>query len=194
MSRLNRTVSRVLLPLAILVLLADLQAQEWSQFRGQNASGVSASTGFPIEAGGRQTVIWRTALISGHSSPVLTRDRIFLTGVEQNWALSNKLMVIALDRATGAPVWQRVVPRSRRQELHDNNNAASPTPTTDGQNVYAFFGDFGLISFDRDGRERWRLPLGPFNNAWGMGSSPGARRPRADPALRPGYGLLPDCR
>jgi outer membrane protein assembly factor BamB len=172
MSRRNRTVSQVLLPLAILVLLADVRAQEWVQFRGHNASGVSASTGFPIDAGGRRTVLWRTALISGHSSPVLTRDRIFLTGVEQNWVFANRLMVIALDRATGARVWERVVPRERRQELHDNNNAASPTPVTDGQNVYAFFGDFGLISFDRDGRERWRLPLGPFNNAWGMGSSP----------------------
>ena len=172
MSGRNRTVSRVLLPLAILVLLADLRAQEWSQFRGQNASGVSSSTGFPVESGGRRVVLWRTELISGHSSPVLTRDRVYLTGVEQNWVLPNRLMVIALDRATGARVWERAVSRPRRQELHDNNNAASPTPVTDGQNVYAFFGDFGLISFDRDGRERWRLPLGPFNNAWGMGSSP----------------------
>ena len=172
MNTSNRVASRLLLTLAILVALADVRAQEWSQFRGQNASGVSSSTGFPIEAGGRRTVLWRTALISGHSSPVLTRDRIFLTGVEQNWILTNKLMVIALDRATGARVWERAVTRPRRQELHDNNNAASPTPATDGQNVYAFFGDFGLISFDRDGRERWRLPLGPFNNAWGMGSSP----------------------
>jgi len=167
-----RTLLVVTLSVALFSVLGGLRAQEWPQFRGQNASGVSTSTGIPIESGGRKTVVWRTPLISGHSSPVLTRDRIFLTGIEQNWVLTNKLMVIALDRATGAKVWERPVPRPRRQELHDNNNAASPTPATDGQNVYAFFGDFGLISFDRDGRERWRLPLGPFNNAWGMGSSP----------------------
>ena len=35
-----------------------------------------------------------------------------------------------------------------------------------------FFADFGLISYDMDGRERWRLPLGPFNNLYGMGASP----------------------
>ena len=43
---------------------------------------------------------------------------------------------------------------------------------TDGANVYVFFGDFGLLSYGPDGNERWRLPLGPFNNANGHGSSP----------------------
>jgi hypothetical protein len=43
---------------------------------------------------------------------------------------------------------------------------------TDGQNVYVFFGDFGLLSYGPDGNERWRVPLGPFNNANGHGSSP----------------------
>ena len=35
-----------------------------------------------------------------------------------------------------------------------------------------FFADFGLLSYDMDGKERWRLPLGPFNNLYGMGASP----------------------
>jgi outer membrane protein assembly factor BamB len=43
---------------------------------------------------------------------------------------------------------------------------------TDGANVYVFFGDFGLLSYGPDGNERWRLPLGPFNNPNGHGSSP----------------------
>ncbi|MGH9671692.1 MAG: PQQ-binding-like beta-propeller repeat protein, partial [Bryobacteraceae bacterium] len=49
---------------------------------------------------------------------------------------------------------------------------ASATPASDGRNVYAFFGDFGLISFGPDGNERWRLPLGPFNNPFGASASP----------------------
>ncbi len=43
---------------------------------------------------------------------------------------------------------------------------------TDGRNAYAFFTDFGLVSYGSDGEERWRLPLGPFNNPFGMGASP----------------------
>ena len=29
---------------------------------------------------------------------------------------------------------------------------------TDGRNVYVFFGDFGLLAFDWNGKEQWRLP------------------------------------
>ena len=50
--------------------------------------------------------------------------------------------------------------------------SASPSATTDGENVYSFFQEIGLISYGPDGNERWRVPLGPFNNPFGMGSSP----------------------
>ncbi|MCI0525720.1 MAG: PQQ-like beta-propeller repeat protein, partial [Acidobacteria bacterium] len=140
---------------------------DWSQFRGPNASGVSNETGLPVQFGPDQNVVWKTPLPPGHSSPVLTNDRIFVTAHE-----ADKLFVISLDRANGKVVWQREVPKPRSQELHKSNSPASPSPVTDGQNVYAFFTDFGLISFDREGKERWRMPLGPFNNPFGMGSSP----------------------
>jgi outer membrane protein assembly factor BamB len=52
------------------------------------------------------------------------------------------------------------------------NGPASPSPVTDGENVYAFFQDFGLISFSKDGKERWRKPFGPFNMFYGFGASP----------------------
>ncbi len=66
----------------------------------------------------------------------------------------------------------REAPRARHEKLHSLNNPASPTPVTDGENVYTFFPDFGLLSYTRDGKERWRLPLGPFQNAYGVGVSP----------------------
>src|SRR5262249_52044833 len=46
------------------------------------------------------------------------------------------------------------------------------TPATDGSNVYAFLGDFGLVSYGPNGEERWRMPLGPFSNLHGMAASP----------------------
>ena len=142
-------------------------SDEWSQFRGPNASGISNDTNLPVNFGPEQNVVWKTPLPPGHSSPVLTNDRIFITAYK-----TDKLIVICLDRADGKIMWQREVSKPRSQELHTNNSPASPSPVTDGQNVYAFFTDFGLISFDREGKERWRLPLGPFNNPFGMGSSP----------------------
>ena len=64
------------------------------------------------------------------------------------------------------------MPRTREGRLQNVNNPASPSPVTDGTNVYAFFQEFGLISFDKNGKERWKLPLGPFNMFYGFGASP----------------------
>jgi outer membrane protein assembly factor BamB len=83
-----------------------------------------------------------------------------------------KLLVICLDRQTGKMLWQREVPRSITGRLQNVNGPASPSPVTDGTNVYAFFQEFGLISFDAAGKERWQHPLGPFNMFYGFGASP----------------------
>ena len=146
---------------------AALFAADWPGFRGHNSSGVSESTGLPVEFGPQKNVVWKTALPPGHSSPVLTADRIFVTAHD-----GGKLFVIALDRASGKVIWRRETPRPRAQELHKSNSPASPSVATDGRNVFAFFTDFGLISYGPDGEERWQVPLGPFNNPFGMGASP----------------------
>jgi outer membrane protein assembly factor BamB len=70
-------------------------------------------------------------------------------------------------------LWRQRSPRNRNEKLDHRNNPASPSPVLDEvENVYVFFGDFGLLSYDRSGRERWRMPLGPFDNLYGMGVSP----------------------
>jgi outer membrane protein assembly factor BamB len=150
-----------------LFLSTFVSGEEWSQFRGPNGSGVSMTTGLPETFGPGKNMIWKTELPPGHSSPVLTNDRVFLTAHKEN-----HLLVIALDRQTGKILWEREVPRSRNGRLQNVNGPASPSPVTDGSNVYVFFQDFGMISFDREGKERWKLPLGPFNMFYGFGASP----------------------
>jgi outer membrane protein assembly factor BamB len=162
-----------LIAAALLVAAGSVTAADtadpggWSRFRGPNGSGISTSTRLPTEFGPTHNVVWKTALPFGHSSPALTRDRIFLTA-----ARADHLVTICLDRRTGGVLWEREAPRPRVEKLDSRNGPAGPTPATDGTNVYVFFADFGLISYDMDGRERWRLPLGPFNNLYGMGASP----------------------
>jgi outer membrane protein assembly factor BamB len=150
-----------------IVTACVLDAAEWPQFRGANARGTSETTNLPVQFGPRKNVIWKTDLPPGHSSPVLSADRIFVTAFD-----ADKLYVIAMDRANGRVLWRREVPRPRKQELHKSNSPTSPSVATDGKNTFAFFTDFGLISHGPDGEERWRLPLGPFNNPFGMGASP----------------------
>ena len=142
-------------------------AAEWSQFRGWNSTGVMETSSLPVRFGPHRNLVWRASTAPGQSSPILTRDRIFLSAVE-----GKRLWVICLDRSSGDLRWKRGVPRPRSEVMHQANGPASPTPVTDGSNVYAFFSDFGLISFDAEGRERWRLPLGPFINPMGQAASP----------------------
>jgi outer membrane protein assembly factor BamB len=147
--------------------ITKVVAEDWTQFRGPNGTGVSTSTGVPETFGPSKNVVWKTALPAGHSSPVLTRDRIFVTAHDKE-----KLFVIGLDRQTGKLLWQREVPRSQAGRLQNVNGPASPSPVTDGTNVYVFFQDFGMLSYDANGKERWKLPLGPFNMFYGFGASP----------------------
>jgi outer membrane protein assembly factor BamB len=153
--------------LCLAVLLGCAAWGQWDRFRGPNGAGVSDSAGLPAEFGAAKNLIWRQELPPGHSSPVIARGRIYLTGVERDL-----LYTICLDSASGRILWKQEAPRPRREKLHSLNNPAAPTPATDGANVYTFFADFGLLSYTRDGKERWRLPLGPFRNVYGMGVSP----------------------
>lgn len=142
-------------------------ATDWSQFRGPNGAGVTDQTSLPVEFGPDQNVVWKTALPRGNSSPALTPDRIFVTAAE-----GNHLQTLCLERATGKILWRREVIADRAEVLNELNDPASSSPITDGRNVYVFFGNFGLISYDTDGKERWKRPLGPFTNLHGMAASP----------------------
>src|SRR5688572_9262257 len=163
--------SVVTIPCAVLALAvsAGVSASEsgWMRFRGPSGTGIAETTGLPAEFGPKTRVMWKAALPPGHSSPVLTDTRVFLTGFE-----GDKRWVIGLDRGSGKELWRREVPRVNKGRLDGPNNPASPSPVTDGRRVFAFFQDFGLIAFTAEGRELWRLPLGPFNIFYGFGASP----------------------
>jgi len=153
--------------LLIFLTLFTAATDEWSQFRGPNGTGVSETKNLPSEFGPNKNVVWKTALPPGHSSPVLTRDRIFVTAHDKD-----SLFVVCLDRETGKMLWQRTVARAHSGRLQNVNGPASPSPVTDGKNVYVFFQEYGMVSFDPAGKERWKLPLGPFNMFYGFGASP----------------------
>jgi len=160
---------RILPPaLALGALCADPEREEaWAQFRGPNSTGVSASTGLPLTFGPERGVVWRTPVPPGKSSPVFAGDRIFLTAAE-----GESLLTLCLDRRSGGVRWRRSITRSREEKRHKLNDPAAATPVTDGRNVYAFFPDFGLVSYDGSGKERWKLPLPPMPSMQGVAASP----------------------
>lgn len=156
-----------LLFVALSLLASAALAEDWTRFRGPNGSGVSRDTGFPTEFGKDQHVVWRATVRPGKSSPVLTARHIFLTGFEDN-----KLYTQCFDRKTGKLLWERGEERARSPMANALNHPAALTPVTDGENVYVFFKDLGLLSYDAAGKLRWKVPLGPFANSMGLGASP----------------------
>ena len=153
--------------LSLFLVLSSLYAAEWTRFRGPDGLGVVETSGIPDEFGPHTNVVWKTALPMGKSSPVFTADHIFLTAHE-----NEKLFTLCLDRKTGKILWRREAPSRRLEKMHRLNDEASSSPVTDGENIYVFFGGFGMLSYGPDGNERWRRPMGPFTNFHGMGASP----------------------
>lgn len=150
-----------------LLLAAAASPGEWARFRGPNGSGVAEVTGLPVEFGPTRNVIWKADQPPGFSSPIIYGNRIFLTGIRDG-----RLLCLAIDRTTGTVLWEREAPRDRREKLDQRNHPAAPSAAADGEHVYFFFADYGLLAYDVDGKELWRKPLGPFNNIYGMGASP----------------------
>lgn len=159
----------MLITAVVLALAASgaLGPLDWPRFRGPNGAGVANDSPLPARFDATTNLVWRAELPPGYSSPVLSDAHVVVTASERD-----ELITIALDRRTGALAWKGSIPRTRQLHVDKRNHPASPSPASDGSNVYVFFQDFGLVSYDAKGRERWRHELGPFTNAYGMGSSP----------------------
>jgi outer membrane protein assembly factor BamB len=154
------------------VLPAAAQAPEdaWPQFRGVNGSGIAAgATSLPVEFGATKNQLWKTAVPAGQSSPAIWRNRIFLTAVDVG---TRKLETMALDRATGQIVWRQAITVEQLERVHVVGSAATATPVVDGERVYAYFGSYGVIAYDLNGRVIWQVPMGVLQNGFGSGTSP----------------------
>ena len=146
---------------------AAAQAPDWSRFRGPNGTGIVPDAGYPTEFGPDRNLKWRSAVRPGKSSPVLSPRHVFLTAYDED-----RLYTQCFDRATGRLAWERSEAPARHEVAHVLSEPAAATPVTDGENVYVFFRDFGVVSYDAAGTVRWKKPMGPFANRMGAVASP----------------------
>jgi len=113
---------------------------------------------------------WRTAIDSGHSTPITCSGRIFLTTYDTS---TDELSTLALAADTGRILWKRVVPAAGIEEYNrDTGSAAQATPACDDERVYVFFGSYGLSCYDHQGTLLWEKRMGPFQDEYGSASSP----------------------
>jgi hypothetical protein len=88
---------------------AAAATNDWLQFRGPNGTGVADGPTLPAQFGAKKNLAWKASVPFGRSSPVVTRDRVFLTASE-----GDKLVTLALDRKTGVTLSARATHPSTR--------------------------------------------------------------------------------
>ncbi|MCI0462709.1 MAG: PQQ-binding-like beta-propeller repeat protein [Gemmataceae bacterium] len=145
----------------------------WTFWRGPSGQGYTEDAHVPLTWSDTQNLLWRTALPGqGNSSPIVWGDRIFLTAFGQG---GDERYVLCVRAADGQLLWQQLASRGvRDRRTHPWNGYASPSCTTDGTYVYAFFGTPGLFCYDFDGKLIWQHSFGIFTTStgWGTGASP----------------------
>lgn len=156
-------------------------AADWTQFRGPGGQGVSSETGLPTTWSDSENVAWKTRLPGfGASSPIALGDRLFVTchsgyGTdEDSQQLENlTLHVVCVDRGEGKILWEQKIPAKQPEEAKVRDHGyAAPTPATDGEHLYVFFGKTGVLKFTLDGEKLWQADVGSKTNGWGCGTSP----------------------
>jgi outer membrane protein assembly factor BamB len=144
-------------------------ARYWPRWRGPSGQGHAPAGKYTDAWSATASVKWKVAVPSGNSSPIVWKDRIFVTAAEEN---GGRLSLLSYNRSDGKRLWQSVVPQEGTETVHAKNGYASATPTTDGKLVYASFGRHGLVAFDFDGKIVWRMQFAPIDNYHGPAGSP----------------------
>ena len=154
----------------LVVSAAVIHAENWPGFRGHTHQGVSTETELPLKWSSSENVAWKIPIPGeAWSSPIVWGDRVFVTTATEDGA---SCRVLALDRATGKVLWDKEAFRQSHGHRNERNTYATPTPCTDGERVYAVFGDGSLAALDFSGRVVWTNRGFPFYSEHGLGTSP----------------------
>jgi outer membrane protein assembly factor BamB len=165
-----RTILTVVMSTIALVLASPVWAENWPQFRGPNGQGVSSETNLPLAWNADSNIAWKTEIPGqSWSSPIVWDDRVFVVTATDN---GTSCRVLALDTASGKIVWNTELFEQALFHKEGRNSYATPTPVTDGQLVYACFGDGSFAALDLHGNVTWTNRDYPFYSQHGLATSP----------------------
>jgi outer membrane protein assembly factor BamB len=154
--------------LSIVALAA--RAEDWPGWRGPTYQGISTENDLPIRWSATENVAWKTPIAGqGWSSPIVFGDRVFVTATDPEGV---KCRVICLDRVHGNILWDKEVFEQTPKNKAEQNSYATPTPCTDGQRVFAVFGDGSFVALGYDGEIVWLNREQKFYGQHGLGTSP----------------------
>lgn len=156
--------------ITLVCLPALLRGEEWPRFRGPTGQGVSAEKNFPKKWSRNENIVWKADVPGdGWSSPIVWSDRVFVTTTTED---GQSCRILALSRRDGKALWNVEVCRQKKMNKNQKNSYATPTPVTDGENVYAVFNDGSIASVTVEGKPVWVNRDVRYYSQHGLGNSP----------------------
>lgn len=159
------------LTLFLLALTSTVtSAADWPRWRGPDATGISAETGWKSTWGESGVpVLWKSQVGTGYSSLAVASGRLYTLGHRDG----NETL-FCLDAESGKELWKRTYPAQIVANLHKGGPAT--TPTIDAGVVYSMSRDGRLMALGSEkGDLLWETQLvGQTANKvpeWGFSSS-----------------------
>ncbi len=186
---------RIVALIAFLVCVANCGVAaeaNWPQFRGPGALGIGDNPNLPTRWSTNENVSWKIDVAGrGWSSPIVWGERVFVTTVVSESEMEepkkglyfggerkevpkaeHRWLVLCYDLKSGRELWRQVAHRGApANQLHIKNTYASETPVTDGERVYAYFGNVGVFCYDMKGAKLWSTNWPPVKTRYGWGSA-----------------------
>lgn len=162
---------RFSIPLVACIAFASgtVHAENWPQFRGPTGQGHSGETNLPLHWSSTSNVLWKTAIPGeAWSSPIVWGDRVLLTTATDG---GESCRVLCLEARRGVLLWNKEVFRQTLRRKEGRNTYATPTPATDGQRVYACFGEGSFAALNFAGETLWTNRNYPFYSQHGLATS-----------------------
>lgn len=147
---------------------------DWPQWRGSSSDNKASSVEVPLRWGDGENIVWQISVPGrGHSSPIVRDNYVFLTTADEKEQVQS---VLAFDRETGRPIWNKPVFHGGFDErVHRRNSQASSSIACSRDRLFATFlndGAIWILAFDFEGNELWRKRIGEFTSNWGYSASP----------------------
>lgn len=158
--------------LAFAALTNTCVADNWPQWRGPNGDGSSTEKSLPTVWDQSKNVAWKAEMPGqGGATPIVWGERIFVTSAD-----GSDLVLICLNATDGKQIWRQNVTSGNRDARAGEGNSASPSPSTDGKNVWVFFSTGILTCYDMEGNRVWSIDcnerFGKIDIQFGLTSTP----------------------
>ncbi|MCI0336580.1 MAG: PQQ-like beta-propeller repeat protein [Acidobacteria bacterium] len=176
--RRRLTLALIITILSLVTAISIVSAENWPQWRGPMLNGISNEKNLPVKWSTEENITWKLELPAwSGATPIIWGNYIFLNmsegGVTRKSVVGN-LLLWCLDRTKGEVLWKK--PLGSGDVVLRKQNMSSPSPVTDGRNVWVLTGTGVLKCFDFKGNEIWAREIqkdyGRFGLNWGFASSP----------------------